>query len=80
VKKIDKQLFLKPIRKHLFFGFDGTCSIDIITIVDDSLVKHVLNSIKNAILPEPWTFASIGQSDTYLMDTLLPWVLQLHVN
>ena len=49
-------------------------------VVDDSPVKHVLNPLENIILPESWTFASASQSDTYLMDTLLPWVLQLYVN
>jgi hypothetical protein len=26
------------------------------------------------------TFASIGKSDTYFIKTLLPWILQLHMN
>ena len=43
-------------------------------------MKHVLNPSENIILHEIWAFAGAGQADTYLMDTLLPWVLQLHVN
>jgi hypothetical protein len=49
-------------------------------VVDDSLVKHVLNPIENVILPESWSFEGGSQSDTYFMDTLLPWILQLHQN
>jgi hypothetical protein len=80
VKETDKPMFLKVIRRHLFFGFNGRHTKDNTVIVDDSLAKHVLNPPQNVILPETWTFASTGQADTYLMDTLLPWILQLHMN
>jgi hypothetical protein len=80
VKGTEKPLFLKNIQKCLFHDFNGRYSVDNTIIVDDSPIKHVLNPSENIILPEPWTFASTGQSNTYLMDTLLPWVLQLHVN
>jgi hypothetical protein len=72
VKGTNKPLFLKNIRKHLFFGFDGRYSEDNTKIVDDSLIKHVLNPSENVILLEPWAFAGAGQSNTYLMDMLLP--------
>jgi hypothetical protein len=39
-----------------------------------------LNPSENVILPVSWTFAGVGESDSFLMDTLLPWVLQLHMN
>jgi hypothetical protein len=80
VKQTKKELFLKTIQKYLFSSFKGRYSAENTIVVDDSLVKHVLNPSENIILPESWTFVGIGQSDTYLMDTLLPWVLQLHVN
>jgi hypothetical protein len=80
MKGTKKELFLKTIHKHLFSSFGGKYSLENTIIVDDSLVKHVLNPLENVILPESWTFAGAGQLDTYLMDTLLPWVLQLHVN
>jgi hypothetical protein len=80
VKGTKKEPFLKTIQKHLFSSFGGRYSTKNTVVVDDSPVKHVLNPSENVILLESWTFASICQSDTYLMDTLLPWVLQLHVN
>jgi hypothetical protein len=73
-----KKLFLKTIQKHLFSGFGGRYSATITIVVDDNLVKHVLNPCENVILLKSWTFACASESNTYLMDT--PWVLQLHVN
>jgi hypothetical protein len=75
MKGTKKDLFLKTVQKHLFSSFGGRYSVDNTIVVDDSLVKHVLNPSENIILPKTWTFAGAGQSDTYLMDTLLPWVL-----
>jgi hypothetical protein len=80
VKGTKKEVFMKTIQKYLFSSFRGRYSAENTIIVNDSPMKHVLNPSENVILPESWTFAGAGQSDTYLMDTLLPWVLQLHVN
>jgi hypothetical protein len=80
VKGTDKQLFLKSIEKQLFLRFNGRYLPENIVVVDDSPVKHVLNPIENVILLESWSFEGEGQSDTYLIDTLLPWILQLHQN
>jgi hypothetical protein len=49
-------------------------------VVDGSLMKHMLNPVENVILLESSTFAGTSQLDTYLMDTLLPWIMQFHVN
>jgi hypothetical protein len=57
VKGTKKELFLKTIQKHLFFGFGGRYSTKNTIVVDDSLVKHVMNPSENVILPESWTFA-----------------------
>jgi hypothetical protein len=80
VKRTDKPMFLKVMWKQLFFGYNGRYLEDNTVIVDDSPLKHVLNPIENVILPETWTFASVGQADAYLMDMLLPWILQSHMN
>ena len=80
VKGIKKELFMKTIQKHLFSSIGGRYSVDKTIVVNDSLVKHVLNSFENVIFPESWTFTGVGQSNTYLMDTLLPWISQLHMN
>jgi hypothetical protein len=65
-------MFLKVIRKTLFFGFNGRYVEDNTVVVDDSPSKHMLNPSESVILPETWTFAGASQADTYLMDTLLP--------
>jgi hypothetical protein len=80
VKGIGKPVFLKVIWKELFFGFNGRYAEDNTIVVDDSPLKHMLNPSKNVILPETWIFVGAGQEDTYLMDTLLPWILQLHAS
>jgi hypothetical protein len=80
IKGIDKPVFLKVIWRHLFFDFNGLYAKNNTVIVDDSPRKHVLNSLQNVILPKTWTFAGVGQANRYLMDTLLPWILQLHMN
>ena len=80
VKGTNKDLFLKTLQKHLFSGFGDRYSAHNTIVVDNSPIKYVLNPSENIILPETSVFARAGQADTYLMDTLLPWVLQLHVN
>ena len=80
VKGTEKDLFLKTLPKLFLSTFRGRYSAENTIIVDDSPMKHVLNPAENVILPETWAYAGAGQADTYLMDTLLPWVLQLHVN
>ena len=80
MKGTKKDPFLKTLQKHFFFSFGGRYFVDNIIVVDDSLVKHILNPSENIILPKTWIFVRAGQADTYFMDTLLPWILQLHVN
>ena len=43
IKRTDKPMFLKVIRRHLFFGFNGRYAEHNIVIVDDSPPKHLLN-------------------------------------
>jgi hypothetical protein len=64
----------------LFSGFGSRYYAENTIVVDDSPMKHVLNPSENVILPESWTFAGAGESNSFFMDMLLPWVLQLHVN
>jgi hypothetical protein len=80
VQRTNKQIFLKVIWKHLFFGFNGRYSKYNTKIVDDSPPKHLLNSIEIVILPKTWTFVDVVQANTYVMDTLLSWIIQLHMN
>ena len=80
VKRTKKDLFLKTLQKYLFSNFESRYSVDNIIIVDNSPMKHILNPLENIILPKTRAFVGTGQADINLMDTLLPWVLQLHVN
>ena len=80
VKGTKKDLFLKMLQKYLFSTFEVRYSVDNAIVVDDSPMKHVLNRLENIILLETWAYAGVGQADINLMDTLLSWVLQLHVN
>ena len=73
-------MFLKVLWKELFFGFNNRYIEDNTIIIDDNPPKHMLNPSENVILPEAWTFVGVGQADTFLMDMLLRWILQLHMN
>ena len=52
LKETKKELFLKTFQKHLFSSFGGRYSADNTIVVDDSLVKHILNPPENVILLE----------------------------
>ena len=56
VKETKKDLFLKTLQKHLFSTFKGRYTADNTIVVDDSLVKHVLNPLENIILLETWAY------------------------
>ena len=47
-------------------------------IIDDSLVKHILNALENVLLPVSWLHDGAGPSDTFLMDSLLPCLQNVH--
>ena len=79
VKGTKKELFLKTIQKHLFSSFGRRYFAKNTIVVDDSPVKHVLNLFDNVILSLSWTFAGTGELDTYFMDMLLLWILQLYI-
>jgi hypothetical protein len=65
VKGTKKNLFLKTIQKHLFHSFGGRYSAENTIVVDDNLVKHVLNPSKNVILPKSWILqAEANQTHT----------------
>ena len=41
-------------------------------------MKHILNDSKNVLLPVSWLHDGAGQSDTFLIDTLLLCLQELH--
>ena len=47
-------------------------------MVDDIPYKHVLNSPENLVLTNSWTYGGNGESDTFLLIVLLPWLQRLH--
>ena len=52
VKWTKKELLLKTIQKHLFSSFGGRYFVKNTIVVDDSLVKYILNPFENVIIPE----------------------------
>ena len=47
-------------------------------VINNSPVKHILNDSENVLLPVSWLHDGAGQSDTFLIDTLLPCLQELH--
>lgn len=78
VKGTEKDVFLKTLSKNLFPSFGGRYSASNTLVVDDSPMKHILNHPTNVILPDSWSSDSRGQSDAFLMGTLLPYLRHIH--
>ena len=78
VKGTHKDIFLKTLSKGLFTKFNGKFRKKNTIIIDDNLVKHILNDSENVLFPVSWSSDGAGQNDTFLMDKLLPWLRQLH--
>ena len=78
VKGTHKDIFLKTLSKGLFTKFNGKFRKNNMIIIDDSPVKHILNHSENVLLPVSWSHDGAGRNDTFLIDTLLPWLQQLH--
>ena len=66
-----RDIFLKALSTGLFGRFNGKFMKENTIIVDDSLVKHILNNSENVLLSASWSHKQAGPSDTFLMDTLL---------
>ena len=41
-------------------------------------MKHILNNSENVLRPVSWSHDGADQSDTFLIDTLLPCLQELH--
>ena len=78
VKVMHKDIFLKTLNRGLFRRFNGKFMKDNTIIIDNSLVKHILNDSKNVLLLVSWLQDGAGSSDTFLMDTLLPCLQKSH--
>ena len=78
VKGTHKDIFLKTLSKGLFTKFNGKFRKKNTIIIDDNLMKHILNYSKNVLFQVSWSSDGASQNDTFLMDTLLPWLRQLH--
>ena len=72
VKGTHKDIFLKALSKGLFAKFNGKFRKKNTIIIDDNLVKHILNDSENVLFPMSWSSDGVGQNDTFLMDKLLP--------
>ena len=73
-----KDILLKPLSKRLFPHYSGRYTPQNTIVIDDSPVKHILNSKVNVVIPEPWTHIGEGHQDSYLMCKLFPWLHKLH--
>ena len=78
VKGTHKDIFLKTLSKRLFGRFGGKFTKENTLVIDDCPVKHILNDSKNVLLPISWLHDRADQSDTFLIDTLLPCLQELH--
>ena len=78
VKGTHKDIFLKTLSKGLFTKFNGKFRKNNTIIIDDSPMKYILNDSENVLFPVSWSHDGAGQNDTFLIDTLLPWLQQLH--
>ena len=78
VKGTHKDIFLKMLSKRLFGRFGGKFTKENTLVIDDSPVKHILNDSENVLLPVSWLHDGAGQLDTFLIDTLLPCLQELH--
>ena len=71
IKGTYKDIFLKMLSKGLFGRFNGKFTKENTLVIDDSPVKHVLNDLENVLLQVSWSHDGAGQSNTFLIDTLL---------
>ena len=70
--------FLKTVSKSLFMKFNGKFRKNNKIIINNSPVKHILNKSQNVLFPVLWLHDGAGQNDIFLINTLLPWLRQLH--
>lgn len=73
-----KDVFLKSLSKTLYPHFSGRYTPQNTIFIDDSPVKHVMNSAVNVVLLDPWLYSGNGCLDSFLMDKLGPWLHGLH--
>ena len=59
--------------------FNGKSTKENTLVINNSPVKHILNDSVDVLLnPVSWSHDGAGQSDTFLIDTLLPCLQELH--
>ena len=76
-----KDIFLKTLSNHLFNSYDGCYTPANTLVIDNSLVKHMLNLSKNILFLSIWSYKGDGASrDSVLMEELLLYLLNLHLS
>ena len=81
MKEVDtqKDIFLKTLSNHLFNSFDGRNTSANTLVINNSLVKHMLNLSENVLLLPTWSYGGDGAvTDSVLMEELLLYLLNLH--
>lgn len=60
MKGMNKDIFLKILKKCFFGKYGGRCNKESIVVIDDSLVKYILNDFENVVLLELWFYKGLG--------------------
>ena len=66
------------LSKGLFGRFNGKFTKENTLVIDDSLVKHILNDSENVLLLVSWLHDGASQWDIFLINTLLPCLQEVH--
>ena len=69
---------MKTLSKGLFDRFNGKFTKENTIIIDDSPVKHFHNDFKNVLLLVSWLHYRARSSNTFLINTVLPYLQELH--
>ena len=73
VKDTYKDIFLKTLNKSFLIGFRSKFTKNMI-IIDDSLVKHILNNSEKVLLLVSRSRNKASPSNTFMIITLLLWL------
>ena len=72
VKSTHKDIFLKTLSKDLFTKFNGKFRKNNTIIINDRLVKHILNDSENVLFPVLWLHDGASHNHTFLINMFIP--------
>jgi hypothetical protein len=59
MKGTNKDIFLKTLKKYLFYKYGGRYNKENTIVIDDTPVKHILNDPENVVLLESWFYKGL---------------------